>query len=503
MSSYFNSTCPVENTAAIDQSSFWDGRWDAHEIGWLIAGVTAAVSTVITFYNVWLHARNYYKPKEQRQVIRILFMPAVYAVVSFFSYRYFRAYTYYSVSVVAYESLVLAAFLMLLLQYIGQSTDEQKAILRDKEKRKIPIPFCCIRFRPSKPYFLHALKWSVLQYSLLRPTISIISIITEAFDKLCLNQYSVYFAAVYLDAIDFVSISVALYGLIVFYALVKERLAGKRPLAKFLSIKIVVMLLFYQSFVFSILQSHGVIEGTEYWTSTNVADGLAALCVCCEMVIMSLVFGWAFTYKEYAPLRPEGAPHTSVFRSLVHSFNYYDFLVEGGRGIAFAWAFILRKPGTHAGKNTRAKLITAAHDSPNAQYGFDVGAAFAGVERDEVMPFGMAGKGAPMGVGEKAEVMESHMPISPRVGQEQYVLSTYESREGQEAAEGESAVVPPSSLGRPAATDDQPYTSSHPYAGGRGAENRADRQGPAVEGRDFVAHEMPLPGSPPQPHERQ
>lgn len=28
-------------------------------------------------------------------------------VVSFFSYRFFRAYTYYSVSVVAYESLVV------------------------------------------------------------------------------------------------------------------------------------------------------------------------------------------------------------------------------------------------------------------------------------------------------------------------------------------------------------------------------------------------------------
>lgn len=75
-------------------------------------------------------------------------------------------------------------------------------------------------------------------------------------------------AEVYLDAVDFVSISVALYGLIVFYALVKERLAGRKPLAKFLcvrrclqlpdargltltsracrSIKIVVMLLFYQ-----------------------------------------------------------------------------------------------------------------------------------------------------------------------------------------------------------------------------------------------------------------
>jgi len=43
-------------------------------------------------------------------------------------------------------------------------------------------------------------------------------------------------AEAYLDAVDFISISVALYGLIVFYALVKERLAGRKPLAKFLCV---------------------------------------------------------------------------------------------------------------------------------------------------------------------------------------------------------------------------------------------------------------------------
>lgn len=52
---------------------------------------------------------------------------------------------------------------MLLLQYIGDSNDAQRSVMKSKDKRKIPIPFCCIRFRPSKPYFLHALKWSVLQ----------------------------------------------------------------------------------------------------------------------------------------------------------------------------------------------------------------------------------------------------------------------------------------------------------------------------------------------------
>ena len=43
--------------------------------------------------------------------------------------------------------------------------------------------------------------------------------------------------------------SIALYGLILFYGLTKEELAGRRPLAKFLSIKLIVMFTFYQSFM--------------------------------------------------------------------------------------------------------------------------------------------------------------------------------------------------------------------------------------------------------------
>ncbi|GAA6010174.1 hypothetical protein JCM11491_005376 [Sporobolomyces phaffii] len=357
MSSYLSRECPAENTIGTDQSSFFDGRWDAHEKGWVIAGATALVSVVISLISILKHARNYYVPKQQRQIIRILWMPAVYGVVSFFSYRFFRAYTYYSVAVVAYEALVLAAFLMLLLQYVGDSSMEQKALLRQKEKSKIPIPFCCIRFRPSKPYFLHALKWSVLQYSLLRPLISVIEIICQAYDKLCPTHYSVYFAEVYLDAVDFVSISVALYGLIVFYALVKEQLAGKKPLAKFLCIKFVVMVLFYQAFIFSVLQSHGVIKATEFWTATNVADGLSALCTCCEMVIFSFWFMWAFNWSEYTQLRGtqgDGKP-TSVFWALLDSFNYWDFLREGGKGIKFLFDYITNKPGTRSGSKKKKK----------------------------------------------------------------------------------------------------------------------------------------------------
>ena len=45
--------------------------------------------------------------------------------------------------------------------------------------------------------------------------------------------------------------SIALYGLLVFYGLMAEELKGKRPVAKFLSIKLIVMFTFYQMFVVS------------------------------------------------------------------------------------------------------------------------------------------------------------------------------------------------------------------------------------------------------------
>ena len=126
---------------------------------------------------------------------------------------------------------------------------------------------------------MYTLKWSVLQYVILRPLLSIIAVICQYFGavrifrglvgdgkeavrekgerkaytnhvfalsrsliillrcfcdsiQLCEAYYSPHFAAIYLDAVDFVSISIALYGLIVFYLVTKDELKGRRPLAK-------------------------------------------------------------------------------------------------------------------------------------------------------------------------------------------------------------------------------------------------------------------------------
>ncbi|KAL4248976.1 Organic solute transporter Ostalpha-domain-containing protein [Abortiporus biennis] len=347
-------SCPADNTQAIDQSSFWgpDGvDWDAHKIGWVISGSCAAATVVISLVTILMHATHYTNRGQQRQILRILYMPPVYAVISFFSYRFFRSYTYYDLIETAYESITLSAFMLLLIDFVASTAahhDVDNAIAR-KDKRPLPLPFCFLRYRPTKAYFMYTLKWSVLQYVIIRPVLSIVGIIAQRKGVLCESgSWSLHTAKAYITVIDAISITIALYGLVVFYGLTKDELKGKQPLAKFLSIKLIVMFTFYQSFVFSILEGR-VIHATQYWTETNVADGLNALAICIEMVFFSLFMMWAYNWREY--VLPD-KPRTSIWRPLWDSINYWDFLIEIYGSLKFFVDYARGKPNTHGPRLT-------------------------------------------------------------------------------------------------------------------------------------------------------
>lgn len=74
------------------------------------------MTCLISLITILGHARNYNRPSEQRQIIRVLLFPPVYAVISFFSYRFFRSFTYYELVESIYEAIAIAAFLLLLLE---------------------------------------------------------------------------------------------------------------------------------------------------------------------------------------------------------------------------------------------------------------------------------------------------------------------------------------------------------------------------------------------------
>lgn len=83
------------------------------------------------------------------------------------------------------------------------------------------------------------------------------------------------------------------------YALVKPELQGHRPLAKFMTIKVIVALVFYQSFMLSVLGSYGLLHETRYWSEDNIAEGLGFFITTIEMVFIALFQLYAFPVSEY------------------------------------------------------------------------------------------------------------------------------------------------------------------------------------------------------------
>jgi len=245
---------------------------------------------------------------------------------------------------------------LLLVEYVaGSATGHsiENAIER-KDKRKLPAPFCCWRYRPTKPYFMHSVKWSVLQYVIIQPAITIAGMICESYNVLCVTgPYSVYYANVYLQVIGVISSLIATYGLLLFHGLTEEELKGRRSWAKSLTIDLITAFVFFQSFIIDALEGR-VIKATQYWTETNVADGLNALVICVEMVPFSLMALWAYTWKEYVI---EGAPKTSIWRPLWDSINYMDFAIEIGRAFKFYYDCVRVKPYTRSTARLEGRWI--------------------------------------------------------------------------------------------------------------------------------------------------
>ncbi|KAA1066859.1 hypothetical protein PGT21_000031 [Puccinia graminis f. sp. tritici] len=369
--------CPEENKEEVDRDGFFTRMGHAPRR----LGVMASIATIASLANIYMHCKNYNKPLEQRQIVRILLMPAIYSISSFFAYRYYRHYVYFAIIRDTYEAFVLASFLILCLLYVGRSPLEQQEVMKQKEK----TPLCSLSSRgpfssptvigPLNHTFLVATKWSVLQ--VLRDLAT--DDLGNRVDHRHPEGFSAppptvpTFANLWLTILIFISATLALYGLLITKHLAKEDLQGHRPTCKFMSIKIAVFLVFYQSFLLSFFDHLGFFQATEYWSRSNIADGVNALATTVEMAIVGLFQLYAFPYTEYRALikGSEANRQKSVWKNFLHSQDYRDF----GRDILMGLGFWLdRIRGAEYTKSRHAtpqgakrlRFSSGAHERPSS-----------------------------------------------------------------------------------------------------------------------------------------
>ncbi|CCO33803.1 Transmembrane protein 184 homolog DDB_G0276041 [Rhizoctonia solani AG-1 IB] len=267
---------------------------------------------------------------------RILYMPLIYGIINWLAYRFIHQYVYLSLIYVVYEVFALAAFLYLMIQYVSNAaaTDSIEEALVKKDKARLPAPWCCFRYRPTKSYFMHMVKWLVLQFIIIRPVVTVISIILHGLDMLCPSKMSPSHPNLWLTIFDILSMIIAMYGLILFYKLTRKELDGHRPLLKFLIIKGIVAITVTQEFILKILYSSDKIKPSEDLPAVEVADSLNAFLLSIEMAGAAVAMLWAFSASEYSnPERPRG----TVAQAIVDSVNFGDFISEMKLSLAFFW----------------------------------------------------------------------------------------------------------------------------------------------------------------------
>lgn len=326
-----NMTCPTIPDKPADPKPFFEnGQIDfkAHDVGWLVCGIMALVATISSAWLIWKHLTYYTCPQQQRHIVRLLIMVPIYAIVSFMSYLFYHEALYYQTIRDCYEAVLVTSFFYLILAYTGDTRAEQHAVFRniDLGDRFWVWPFGSWKYRPDGLHFLWLMKIWVLQYAIIRPLCTFIAVGTEYFGYYCLHSWMPWFTHVWCALFISISVSVAMYCLIQLYMPVRKLVDPYKPILKFLSIKTIVFLTFWQDTLLSFLVSFGAIKETEYFTAEQIQAGINALLQCFWMLLFGFIHIKAFSYLPY---RPEDRSRTTLRgKALLDSLDFRDWFWE-------------------------------------------------------------------------------------------------------------------------------------------------------------------------------
>jgi len=119
----------------------------------------------------------------------------------------------------------------------------------------------------------------------------------------------------------------AMYCLLVFYHNFHKQLKPYRPFPKFLAIKLVVFLSFWQSVVIAGAVSDKIIRAPvdSLYTDAEVSEGLQDLIICIEMFLAAWLHIFAFSHQDY---KRDGAEKLTICGMIKTIFDVKDVAVD-------------------------------------------------------------------------------------------------------------------------------------------------------------------------------
>lgn len=190
---------------------------------------------------------------------------------------------------------------------------------------------CFFKDRTYTIGFLRFCKQATLQFCIIKPLMSVLTLILQATGSYKDGDWSIGNSYFYITMVYNLSVSLALYGLILFYQATKDLLSPYEPVWKFLSVKSIIFMSFWQGVLLAILEKIGILKPfNEDATPGAVAAGYQNFFICIEMLFASIALRYAFPYEIYSYGDSYGRSVTmqSISNSLKETINPRDIMTD-------------------------------------------------------------------------------------------------------------------------------------------------------------------------------
>lgn len=282
--------------------------------GWTIcsAGVFVLVALVLSMYLIFEHLAAYNQPEEQKFLIGLILMVPVYASESFLSLLDSNAAFYCEIIRDCYEAFALYCFERYLIACLGgeestiefmenQSMFSSSIPLIDEAYAygvvEHPFPLnCCLQQWSLGPDFYQAVKIGIVQYMILKMICALLAMVFQLFGIYGEGKFEWRYAYPYLAVILNFSQTWALYCLVQFYSVTKNKLAPIKPLAKFLTFKSIVFLTWWQGVAVAFLLSLGAFKGS---LAQVLQSRIQDYIICIEMGVAAVIHLYVFPAVPY------------------------------------------------------------------------------------------------------------------------------------------------------------------------------------------------------------
>ncbi|KAI4374041.1 hypothetical protein MLD38_012086 [Melastoma candidum] len=283
----------------------------------IIAFICTAGAITLALSHIYMHLMNYTEPTYQRFIVRIIFMVPVYALTSFLSLLFHQSSIYFNSIREVYEAWVIYNFLSLCLAWVGGPGAVVLSLTGRVLKPSWYLMTCCLPPMPLDGRFIRRCKQGCLQFVILKPILVVVTLILYGKGKYHDGNFSPDQSYLYLTFIYTISYSLALYALVLFYVACKELLKPFNPVPKFVIIKSVVFLTYWQGVLVFLAAKSKLIK------DADEAARFQDFIICVEMLIAAIGHQYAFPYKEYAGANVGGSRGFTA--SLAHALMLNDF----------------------------------------------------------------------------------------------------------------------------------------------------------------------------------